>query len=50
MEIDSRGPREKKRHPVVGRSGIAKRKAKKSAIVFPSRKRKQLPGAKKTSA
>ena len=49
MEIDSSASRPKKRKTMVGKSGIQKRKAKKSAIVFPTRKRKVIP-AKKTSA
>ena len=54
MEIDSgasksRDSKRRKAGPVLGKSGIQKRKAKKASIVFPSRKRKQAPG-KKSSA
>ncbi|KAB5570328.1 hypothetical protein GE09DRAFT_1102793 [Coniochaeta sp. 2T2.1] len=54
MEIDSgasksRDSKRRKSGPVLGKSGIQKRKAKKASIVFPSRKRKQAP-TKKSSA
>ncbi|RKU41760.1 hypothetical protein DL546_002696 [Coniochaeta pulveracea] len=47
MEIDSAASKSRKKsRGVVHRSGIAKRKAKKSAIVFPTRNRKQMPKKK----
>ncbi|KAH8910082.1 hypothetical protein BR93DRAFT_925117 [Coniochaeta sp. PMI_546] len=52
MEIDSgasRAQTKRRKGAAIGRKGIEKRKAKKSAIVFPTRKRKQVP-AKKSSA
>jgi hypothetical protein len=52
MEIDtgaSRAQTKRRKGAAIGRKGIEKRKAKKSAIVFPTRKRKQIP-AKKNSA
>ncbi|KAJ9155772.1 hypothetical protein NKR19_g4417 [Coniochaeta hoffmannii] len=51
MEVDSGAskPQTKRRKGAsVGRKGIEKRKAKKSAIVFPTRHRKKAP-AKKSS-
>jgi hypothetical protein len=53
MEVDSstskKAQSKRRKGAPIGRSGIEKRKAKKSAIVFPTRQRKKVT-AKKSSA
>lgn len=51
MEVDagaSKPQTKRRKGAAIGRKGIEKRKAKKSAIVFPTRQRKKAP-AKKSS-
>jgi hypothetical protein len=53
MEVDSGAAaraQTKKRKALPGRKGIEKRKTKKSSIVFPTRKRKQMPEKKKSKS